>query len=90
MFEVYTHIPFCLRRCGYHDLNTYTVTDLGAEASRGSCANMAIREMELTKQWQLDHSIEESPVSTVFFGGGTPTILAARGLVVMLDAVRGI
>ena len=76
MFEVYIHVPFCLRRCGYCDFNTYTATDLGAGASRGNYANMVIREMKLTKQWQLDHGIEELPVSTVFFGGGTPTILA--------------
>ncbi|MDU4243696.1 MAG: coproporphyrinogen-III oxidase family protein, partial [Bifidobacterium longum] len=83
-------VPFCLRRCGYCDFNTYTATDLGAGASRGNYANMIIREMKLTKQWQLDHGIEEPPVSTVFFGGGTPTILAARDLVAMLDAVRKI
>ena len=90
MFEVYIHVPFCLRRCGYCDFNTYTATDLGAGASRGNYANMVIREMKLTKQWQLDHGIAEPPVSTVFFGGGTPTILAARDLVAMLDAVRKI
>ena len=44
--------------------------------------------MKSTKQWQLDHGIAEPPVSTVFFGGGTPTILAARDLVAMLDAIR--
>ena len=90
MFEVYIHVPFCLRRCGYCDFNTYTATDLGTGASRGNYANMVIREMKLTKQWQLDHGIAEPPVSTVFFGGGTPTILAARDLVAMLDAVRKI
>lgn len=90
MFEVYIHVPFCLRRCGYCDFNTYTATDLGAGASRGNYANMVIREMKLTKQWQLDHGIAEPPVSTVFFGGGTPTILAARDLVAVLDAVRKI
>ncbi len=79
-----------MRRCGYCDFNTYTATDLGAGASRGNYANMVIREMKLTKQWQLDHGIAEPPVSTVFFGGGTPTILAARDLVAMLDAVRKI
>lgn len=89
-YEIYIHVPFCLRRCGYCDFNTYTATDLGAGASRGNYANMVIREMELVRQWQLGHGVEEPAVDTVFFGGGTPTILAADDLVAMLDAVRRI
>ena len=88
MFEVYIHVPFCMRRCGYCDFNTYTALDLGAGASRGNYANMVIREMQLVRDWQREHGIEEPPVSTVFFGGGTPTILSANDLVAMLDAIR--
>ena len=89
-YEIYIHVPFCLRRCGYCDFNTYTATDLGAGASRGHYAQMVIREMALIRQWQCDHGIEESAASTVFFGGGTPTVLAAADLVAMVDAIRGI
>ena len=88
-FEVYIHVPFCIRRCGYCDFNTYTAVDMGAGASRGNYANMVIREMTLVRDWQLAHGVEEPPASTVFFGGGTPTILPARDLVAMLDAIRG-
>lgn len=87
-FEVYVHVPFCIRRCGYCDFNTYTATDLGGGASRGNYATMAIREMRLVRDWQLAHGIEEPPASTVFFGGGTPTILPAHDLTTLLDAVR--
>ncbi|KAB7791272.1 radical SAM family heme chaperone HemW [Bifidobacterium leontopitheci] len=87
-YEVYIHVPFCMRRCGYCDFNTYTATDLGGGASRGNYANMVIREMQLVRQWQADHGVSEPPVSTVFFGGGTPTILPASDLVAMLRAVR--
>ena len=89
-YEIYIHVPFCLRRCGYCDFNTYTATDLGAGASRGHYAQMVIREMVLIRQWQCDHGIEEPAASTVFFGGGTPTVLAAADLVAMVDAIRAI
>lgn len=89
-FEVYIHVPFCLRRCGYCDFNTYTAVDLGGGASRGNYARMAIAEMRLARRWQLDHGIAEPAASTVFFGGGTPTVLPARDLVAMLDAVHDI
>lgn len=79
-----------MRRCGYCDFNTYTATDLGAGASRGHYAQMVIREMALIRQWQCDHGIEEPAASTVFFGGGTPTVLAAADLVAMVDAIRAI
>ena len=87
-FEVYVHVPFCLRRCGYCDFNTYTATDMGAGASRGNYANMVVREMRLVRDWQREHSIDEPAASTVFFGGGTPTVLRAADLVKMLDAIR--
>lgn len=89
-FEVYVHVPFCLRRCGYCDFNTYTAVDMGGGASRGNYANMVIREMRLARQWQLDHGIDEPPADTVFFGGGTPTILPARDLNAILQAIRDI
>ena len=89
-YEIYIHVPFCLRRCGYCDFNTYTAVDLGAGASRGNYANMVIREMELARAWQLEHGIDEPPATTVFFGGGTPTILSADDLVAMLEAIRRI
>ncbi|PJM74747.1 radical SAM family heme chaperone HemW [Bifidobacterium simiarum] len=89
-FEVYVHVPFCLRRCGYCDFNTYTAPDLGGGASRGNYANTVIREMELVRAWQEDHGIEEPAASTVFFGGGTPTVLSAADLTAILGAVRRI
>lgn len=87
-FEVYVHVPFCLRRCGYCDFNTYTAVDLGGGASRGDYASMAVREMRLVRDWQERHGVAEPPASTVFFGGGTPTILPADDLIAILNAIR--
>ncbi|KAA8830719.1 coproporphyrinogen III oxidase [Bifidobacterium tissieri] len=89
-YEIYIHVPFCMRRCGYCDFNTYTARDLGGGASRGNYATMVIEEMRIIRRWQLDHGIHEPAASTVFFGGGTPTILPANDLNRMLGAVRDI
>lgn len=61
---------------------------MGAGASRGNYANMVIREMSIVRDWQSSHGIDEPEAATVFFGGGTPTILKASDLVAMLNAVR--
>ena len=87
-FEVYVHVPFCLRRCGYCDFNTYTASDLGAGASRPNYARMAAREMELVYDWQCAHGIAEPAASTVFFGGGTPTVLSPDDLVFLVERIR--
>ena len=89
-FEVYVHVPFCLRRCGYCDFNTYTARDLGERASREGYADVAIREMQLVKKWQEYHGIFEPKAQSVFFGGGTPTVLKARDLVRILQEIRNL
>ena len=73
-FGVYVHIPFCRVRCGYCDFNTYTATDMPgvAQAEYGSIAEKEI----VLAQHVLDTSgVPARPVSTLFFGGGTPTLL---------------
>lgn len=87
-YEVYVHVPFCIRRCGYCDFNTYTARDMGGGASRGNYASMVVDQMRLVRRWQREHGIDEPPASSVFFGGGTPTVLAAADLGRMVDAVR--
>ncbi len=88
-FGVYLHVPFCTVRCGYCDFNTYTATELGPVggakgASVATFVDAAITELDLAREVLG----EAPPVSTVFVGGGTPTLLPAADLVRFLDAVR--
>lgn len=80
-FELYIHVPFCTKRCGYCDFNTYTAVDMGGGASRSNYVNLAIAEMRTVYAWQQSHGIDEPPLSSIFFGGGTPTILPAQDLI---------
>jgi putative oxygen-independent coproporphyrinogen III oxidase len=85
-FGIYVHVPFCTVRCGYCDFNTYTAEELGDQpgASRATYAEAAITEIRLARRVLGDVDL---PVSTVFFGGGTPTLLGSGDLASVLAAV---
>lgn len=84
-FGFYVHVPYCATRCGYCDFNTYTAKELGGGASQASYAENAIAEIRLARRVLGDRYV---PVETVFFGGGTPTLLPARDLKAILKAIR--
>jgi oxygen-independent coproporphyrinogen-3 oxidase len=81
---IYVHVPFCSTRCGYCDFNTYTAAELGGGGSRDGFAAAAISEVALARRVLG----QEAPrVSTVFFGGGTPTLLPPEDLATILSAI---
>jgi putative oxygen-independent coproporphyrinogen III oxidase len=81
-------VPFCATRCGYCDFNTYTALELGGGASQATYAATAARELVLAER-VLGAGSQGLPVAeTVFFGGGTPTLLPAGDLGRLLDRVR--
>ncbi|MET4143698.1 radical SAM family heme chaperone HemW [Arthrobacter sp. UYCo732] len=88
-FGLYVHIPFCAVRCGYCDFNTYTATELGGGASQDAYADTAISEVRLAAGVLMDSGLPARPLSTVFFGGGTPTLLPAEDLARILAAAVG-
>jgi putative oxygen-independent coproporphyrinogen III oxidase len=85
-FGIYVHVPFCRTRCGYCDFNTYTAAELGGGASRDSYPGLAAAELRLARQVLGDQC---PPVRTVFFGGGTPTLLAPAQLGELLRVIDG-
>lgn len=75
----YIHIPYCVRRCGYCDFNTYTPAELAisndlSETSR-SYIDLLVREIDFARQIS-----DASIVPTIFFGGGTPTLMESKDL----------
>jgi len=85
-FGVYLHVPFCRVRCGYCDFNTYTGDELRG-AKRTDFAGQAIAEIDLASGVLDQAGVATRAVSTVFFGGGTPTLLPVTDLAAMLRAV---
>src|SRR3954471_8871682 len=84
-FGFYVHVPFCATRCGYCDFNTYTATELGGGGDLASYAAMATGEVRLARAVLGTRHL---PVASVFFGGGTPTLLPVADLAAVLDEVR--
>ncbi len=83
-FGLYVHVPFCTVRCGYCDFNTYTAEELGPGASRSTYAGSAIAEIRWARRVLGDVDL---PVSTVFLGGGTPTLLPPGDLGAVLASI---
>ena len=88
----YIHIPYCIRRCGYCDFNTYTPSELKdgeasvAKVSQGY-VDAAIIEINQAFAFFGDKN-QVRPIETIFFGGGTPTLLPAVDLARILDELR--
>jgi putative oxygen-independent coproporphyrinogen III oxidase len=81
-FGVYVHVPFCITRCGYCDFNTYTPAELGG-------VNPDAWLLALGTELELAAARLDAPtVSTVFVGGGTPSLLGGERLARLLDVVR--
>lgn len=85
-FGVYLHVPFCRARCGYCDFNTYTASELRG-ARQDAYADEVLREIALSRR-VLGARGALRPAQTVFFGGGTPTLLPPGDLARMFAGVR--
>ncbi|MSZ66497.1 MAG: coproporphyrinogen III oxidase, partial [Actinobacteria bacterium] len=83
----YIHIPYCVKRCGYCDFNTYTPGELKAGSDIAEVSNgyidLLIAESKIAKR-KLQGS---KPIETIFFGGGTPTLMEPADLGRVLDSL---
>jgi len=79
----YVHIPYCIKRCGYCDFNTYTPSELQDGATLEIVSNdyidAVLKELETTPT---------DEVPTIFFGGGTPSLLPAHDLGRVISTIK--
>ncbi|HVN56374.1 MAG TPA: radical SAM family heme chaperone HemW [Anaerolineaceae bacterium] len=78
--SLYLHIPFCQHRCSYCDFNTYA----GMDHLRGAYVDALCWEMNLV----AEGAGLRLPIRTIFFGGGTPSLLSSEELRRILDQAR--
>lgn len=83
----YVHIPYCVKRCGYCDFNTYTPSELREggtlETVSGDYIDAVLREIDIAYA-QAPHA----NIPTIFFGGGTPSLLPARDLGRVISSIK--
>ena len=77
--SIYIHIPFCVRKCLYCDFLSAPASGETMEAY----ASCLCREIEAAGKLYPDHEVR-----TVFFGGGTPSILKKERICQILEALR--
>src|SRR6476646_8922914 len=75
-FGVYVHVPFCAHRCDYCDFATWT--------DRAHLIDEYVDAMLV----ELARNRDSRPATSVFFGGGTPSLLPAGTLLRVLDAIE--
>ena len=88
----YIHIPYCVRRCGYCDFNTYTPSELKegeASVAKVSQGYVDAAIIEINQAFTFFNAKNQvRSIETIFFGGGTPTLLPAADLARILDELR--
>ncbi len=91
--SLYVHIPWCVRKCPYCDFNSHEIKEphVGDNSALLNLESALEQRYILALIADLDQALPQvwgRPVYTVFFGGGTPSLLSARGLDSLLSAIR--
>ncbi len=79
-FGIYVHWPFCAAKCPYCDFNSHVRTSVDEEG----WVDAILRELAWTAEWQGG---ERPLVSTIFFGGGTPSLMSAKATACVIDTI---
>lgn len=85
-FSLYFHIPFCTHRCAYCDFNTYA----GQESLIPAYVNALMREIDFVgnKLKTTEFPNDLTRVHTIFFGGGTPSLLTPKQFESIFEVIR--
>jgi oxygen-independent coproporphyrinogen-3 oxidase len=83
LYSLYLHIPFCRQRCSYCDFNTYTTVG----ELKDAYVQALVGEIEQVGALATEAG-ETIAVQTIFFGGGTPSLLAPQAIGHILSAVQ--
>ena len=80
-FGVYVHIPYCLQRCSYCDFATFEWNQIIPPEKYIELVKKEIRD----RSPLVHKATSQKKVDTVYFGGGTPSLIDAEHIVAVLD-----
>jgi oxygen-independent coproporphyrinogen-3 oxidase len=83
----YVHIPYCARRCGYCDFNTYTPSELSISSDLSGVSRDYI-DLVIAEIASARKVSKADVVPTIFFGGGTPTLMEPKDLGRVVTAIK--
>lgn len=84
----YIHIPYCVKRCGYCDFNTYTPGELKPGSDIAQVSNGYIDLLIQEGKIARSEVKTTEPIATIFFGGGTPTLMEPADLGRVLNSLE--
>ena len=84
----YIHIPYCIKRCGYCDFNTYTPAELQITSELKDISNSYI-DLLISEIKSARIEVGESAViPSIFFGGGTPSLMQASDIGRVISTIK--
>jgi oxygen-independent coproporphyrinogen-3 oxidase len=83
----YVHIPYCVKRCGYCDFNTYTPAELQISDGLSQISNSYI-DLVIAEIQQAKLAVGEATVPTLFFGGGTPSLMEPTDIARVITKIK--
>ena len=83
----YIHIPYCVKRCGYCDFNTYTPSELKIATGLSEVSNSYI-DLLLLEIKQAKAQVGSASVPSIFFGGGTPSLMEPSDIGRVITQIR--
>lgn len=83
----YIHIPYCVKRCGYCDFNTYTPSELKVANGLSEVSSSYI-DLLLLEIKQAKEKVGSASVPSIFFGGGTPSLMEPSDIGRVIAQIR--
>lgn len=83
--SIYIHFPWCIKKCPYCDFNSYTYNK---NISEQNYIEKILIDFDASLKFLLDINVNKKKISSIFFGGGTPSLLSGKAIYKILDHIN--